>query len=160
MFRVQQLVFQACTGCSSMTTTATEPSTSPPLRPDPAFSPTAPRRLDTNFSVFEKQARVWIELNPAKTRDDRDRHGDSDAQWQQLVGLANVILEEPLASQQDLSNMLDVIDFFEAGRPWVHGTRVTIVRDGSPYATALAMLADLWHNACGMDRWSAQRDNR
>jgi hypothetical protein len=113
--------------------------------------------VPTVFFAFEKRAQQWIKgAEPCEDVADA-RVSKRDSQWAQLVTLANVILEEPAASERQLSNVLDVLVFFKPDRPWVHSQGPTIVRDGSAYFSALIILADLWHQTCGIDRWVGER---
>jgi hypothetical protein len=116
--------------------------------------------VPTVFFAFEKRAQQWIKSSQPREGTTKMTPSERDSQWVELVTLANVILEEPAASERQLSNVLDVLAFFEPDRPWANGRSPTIARDGSPYFSALTMLADLWHHGCGIDRWAGEHDIR
>ncbi len=116
--------------------------------------------VPTVFVAFEKRAQQWIENSQPREAATGTARSDRDMRWMELVTLANVILDEPAASERQLSNMLNVIAFFEPDRPWVKDQGPTIARNGSLYFSALTMLADLWHHECGIDHWVADRSMR
>lgn len=105
--------------------------------------------------IFERRAVLWLKL----WRRDKGAGSRETAllktSWAQLILLAELALEEPLLTADDLFATLEIVSFFDLKRPWCQSAAASEVLGSSVYVEALSLLAEIKQQIFEQDRWSS-----
>ena len=105
--------------------------------------------------IFERRAVLWLKLwwldKGAVSRET----ALLKTNWAQLVMLAELALEEPLLTADDLFATLEIVSFFDLKHPWCQSAAASEALGSSVYVEALSLLAEIKGQIFEQDRWSS-----